>query len=68
MNGANGELLCDMERGCKGEITHIDDKGYIYCRPHGIQRKGYRPCRLLTSKELRQLKAGQPLASYRRSS
>lgn len=64
MYGVSGELRCDMRRGCRQAVTHIDDKGYIYCHAHGVERKGYRPCRLLTPKELKQLKAGMPLASY----
>lgn len=64
MYGSNNELRCDMVKGCKEMVTHIDDKGYVYCKPHGIQRKSYRSCRLLTSSELKQLKAGLPLASY----
>ena len=63
-HGTNGELKCDMEKDCGEAITHIDDKGYIYCHAHGVQRKSFRPCRKLTPKELKQLKAGTPLASY----
>lgn len=64
MYGVNGGLQCDMKRDCKQVVTHIDDKGFVYCHPHGVQRKGYRPCRMLMPKELEQLKAGMPLASY----
>ena len=63
-NTANRELKCEMKRDCKQAVTHIDDKGFIYCHAHGVQRKGFRPCRQLTPKELGQLKGGMPLASY----
>lgn len=64
MYGKSGELKCDMKRTCAEVVTHIDDKGYVYCRPHGIQRQSWRRCRLLKPSELKQLKAGTPLASY----
>lgn len=64
MHDEKGELRCDMKKDCKEVVTHIDDKGYAYCRPHGIQRQSYRRCRMLTPGELKQLKAGKPLAAY----
>lgn len=60
-----GGLTCDMVRGCAGTVTHIENKGYVYCRTHASQRRGFNPhLRLLTPKELEQLKAGTPLAAY----
>lgn len=64
MRQDDGSLRCDMRRECKDAVTHIDNKGYAYCRAHGVQRKSYRPCRILAPKELEQLKAGIPLAAY----
>lgn len=64
MNTTDGTLKCDMEKDCEQTVTHIDNKGYVYCREHGIERKSYRPCRMLKPKELAQLKTGTPLASY----
>ena len=64
MYAANRELKCDMEKECTQAVTHIDNKGFVYCREHGIRRKEWRPCRQLTPAELKQLKAGTPLASY----
>jgi len=61
---AQADLHCEMDRTCKETVTHIDDKGFIYCHTHGVQRKGYRPCRQLAPKELSQLWDGIPLASY----
>ena len=57
-------LKCDMKAECTEAVTHIDNKGFVYCHAHGVQRKGYRPCRLLTSKERKQLESGAPLPSY----
>ena len=64
MHDEKGELRCDMKHDCTAAVTHIDCKGFVYCREHGIQRKGWGPCRQLKPKELRQLKAGEPIASY----
>jgi hypothetical protein len=60
-------LVCDMEAGCAAPVTHLDEKGFVYCKPHGIYRRGggYR-CRALSGRELRQLTAGEPLREYRR--
>ena len=57
-------LKCDMTEECSEVVTHIDDKGYVYCREDGIARKSWRRCRMLKPSELKQLKAGTPLASY----
>ena len=58
------ELKCDMEKDCSESVTHIDDKGYVYCRSHGIMRKSWRRCRMLKPKEKAQLLEGIPLSSY----
>ena len=57
-------LTCDMEQTCTAPVTHIDIKGYVYCRQHGIARKIYCRCRQLTRAELAQLHAGEPLKEY----
>lgn len=61
-------LTCDMVHGCTARVSMIDEKGYVYCGPHGKQRRdsGIR-CRKLTGPELRQLETGKPLATYRRA-
>jgi hypothetical protein len=61
----DGRLVCDMERGCLAPVTHIDEKGWVYCAPHGKQRKMSHRCRKLTSGEIKTLKAGKPI-SYER--
>lgn len=60
----DGKPHCDMEKDCDKPVTHIDNKGFIYCEHHGAQRKSSVPCRKLTGKELEQLKAGQPIGKY----
>lgn len=68
MGMVDGQLKCDMKKDCSEQITHIDEKGFIYCREHGRQRKNYgryaMKCRQLRPFELNQLKAGKPLRRY----
>jgi hypothetical protein len=57
-------LTCDMVKGCQAPVTHIDIKGYVYCRVHGRERKDTCRCRQLTAAELRTLRSGEPLRAY----
>lgn len=64
------ELACDGPIGksdrdiCDATVTHIDEKGFVYCRECGNDRKATYRCRKLTPGELRQLRARKPLAAY----
>lgn len=57
-------LTCDMEKGCTERVTHIGEKGWVYCSTHAPHRHGYERTRKLRVKELKQLEAGIPLASF----
>lgn len=57
-------MRCEMTDQCTSGVTHIDDKGFIYCARHGEIRKAYRRCRKLTQKELKTIEGGSPIASY----
>jgi len=59
----DGVLRCDMKPDCIAPVTHIDSKGFIYCAPHGVQRKagGYQ-CRKLTASEVKTLTRGEAIA------
>lgn len=57
-------LRCDMTHECTEPVTHVDNKGYIYCTAHGISRRDVRPCRKLRPHELNRLRKGQPLTRY----
>lgn len=59
------ELTCDMHQKCTMRITHIDDKGYIYCLRGADERRGTRPVRKLRTWELRLLQRGEQVPSYR---
>ena len=55
-------LKCDMIEGCIADVTHIDDKGYLYCAEHGPQRReGGRRCRKLTPSELDRLRRDEAI-------
>jgi hypothetical protein len=56
---------CDMDRTCADSITHIDEKGWLYCTKHGQQRStsGIR-CRKMTAAELQRILCGKTLKSY----
>ena len=63
--GGDKPLTCDMRKECSEPVTHVDDKGWVYCTKHGQDRKLSRiKCRKLTPSELRQLQSGKPLSSY----
>ena len=57
-------LTCDMTDKCSNEITHIGEKGYIYCSTHAGPRRVQERCRLLRPFELEILKEGRALPSY----
>lgn len=57
-------LKCDMTKECGEPITHLDERGFIYCARHGKQRQMSMRCRKLNEKELAFIKEEKPLASY----
>jgi hypothetical protein len=58
-------LQCDMSHDCKGAVTHLEEKGWIYCSTHaGIRKFSGRRCRKLRPHELKKLQSGQPLKRY----
>lgn len=64
LEGAVTTLKCAMGLGeCSGEVTHIDDKGYVYCTGHGERRRcdGVRKCRALRPAEITKLTIGQTI-------
>jgi hypothetical protein len=62
----DGSLQCDMELDCTESITHLDEKGFIYCHEHGVQRQegGWKRCRKLRPLELNRLRRGEQVARY----
>lgn len=58
---------CDMSVGCSRPVTHIGDKGFVYCAEHARVRRrhSFESCRELRQWELKLIRAGQPVPSYR---
>jgi len=54
-------LRCDMLRSCEQPVTHIDNRGYVYCQAHGLARRAACPCRQLRASERRRLERGEPV-------
>lgn len=54
-------LKCDMLVACKAPVTHVDNKGYVYCASHGEHRKLSVPCRALRPNEITKLTNGQTI-------
>jgi hypothetical protein len=55
---------CEMSHDCAQPVTHIGEKGYIYCAGHAADRR-YERTRALRPWELDLIRAGQPVPSYR---
>lgn len=61
-------VRCDMTDDCTAAVTMVDDKGYVYCERHGIDRRGVgtyrRRVRKLRPHELNRLNRGEKIARY----
>ena len=57
-------LRCDMRKDCGFPVTHLDEKGFVYCAKHGEERKARMRCRKLKPAELAKLNRGETLAKY----
>lgn len=60
--------LCDLHMDCKNPVTHIGNKGYLYCSMHAVERRqsGYERTRKMVAWELKVIANGEPLPSYTR--
>lgn len=62
-------LKCGMG-DCQEPVTHMDNKGHLFCTMHGKQRRYDKPCRQLLKSEIKQLANGESIwwqtASQRR--
>lgn len=60
------ELHCEQTCNCTSEVTHIGNKGYIYCQRHAIERRqsGHENTRKLRPYEVKKLRRGEPVAKY----
>jgi hypothetical protein len=55
---------CDMTADCIEPITYLDDKGFVYCTMHGLQRQDWRRCRKMRQHELRRIERGLQIERY----
>ncbi len=54
-------LSCDMTVSCKAPVTHIDNKGYVYCTSHGKHRALSVPCRAMRPGEVTKIILGETI-------
>jgi len=54
-----------MKKDCTNVVTHIGEKGYVYCQQHVGSRQGWERCRKLRPWEIDRLKSGKQLQSYK---
>ena len=61
------KLQCDMRNDCTKPVTHIGDGGFIYCAECARRRREahWERTRKMRPWELRWIKAGRPLPSYK---
>ena len=62
-------LQCNMKDSCRATVTHLGEKGYIYCAPHAEQRRRAQVerCRALAPAEVLLIRGGGRIASYDRA-
>lgn len=53
-----------MTHSCSSAVTHVGEKGYIYCAVHAVDRRGVERTRKMKPWELRLIQRGVPLPSY----
>ena len=56
---------CDMRKTCTRSVTHIGEKGYVYCSVHASDRQGVEHCRKMRAWEIKLVQSGIPLPSYK---
>jgi hypothetical protein len=59
-------MQCAMRDECRQPVTHIGEKGYVYCAEDAERRRqsGYERTRRMRVWELQLIANGQPLPSY----
>jgi hypothetical protein len=58
-------LKCEMKEDCAESATMIEEKGFIYCAAHGLNRRSYgRRCRKLRQSEINGLLRGEQVKRY----
>jgi hypothetical protein len=60
------KLQCEMRHECTNDVTHVGERGFIYCAEDSVFRRGFERCRKMQPWELALLVAGKSLPSYTR--
>lgn len=58
-------VQCEMSAECSQRVTHIGVKGYVYCAEHAAVRRGIERTRRMRAWEIRWIREGRVLPSYR---
>lgn len=59
------EVRCEMTATCGREATMIEEKGWVYCDHHGLERRSYgHRVRKLRAYELNRLRRGEQVKRY----
>lgn len=60
-------MQCDMSHDCHRPVTHIGEKGYVYCAEHAVDRRrcGWERTRQMRTWEVKLIQQGKPLPSYK---
>ena len=58
------KLQCDMAAECCDPVTHIGERGFIYCAAHAIPRRTFERTRKLRQWEIDLLHLGGKVPSY----
>lgn len=59
------KITCEMKNDCVNPVTHIGNKGYVYCSDCAPLRHGWERTRKMRVWELKLLGSGEPLPSYK---
>ena len=57
---------CQMKRDCGNAVTHIGERGYVYCSEHAPLRKGIERTRRMRPWEMALIAKGKPIPNYQR--
>lgn len=59
---------CAMSQDCSAPVTHIGNRGWVYCAAHALDRRRgqMERTRKMRAWELKLIAAGKPLPSYAR--
>lgn len=61
----NVTLKCEMSGLCTEAVAMLDNKGFIYCATHGMERRRWgTPCRSLRPYEINRLRLAKTILHY----